>query len=176
MSLKRFSQPFRRQSDQIKNPRSLEVVPKAEFNSLSYPGVYNNNPESDEDDDVLDNPPDTALDDTLTEDVEITPGGWVCRVERFEKFVDSSGRIRYHRQRKESPSPLVDQDLAEAKKPRKSKKDKTKENIQQSIISYFQHTTKTNSEDLIDQEVNIQIKSPLILKVLRKNTSYGHQV
>ena len=176
MSLKRFSQPFRRQLDQIKNPRSLVVVPEGEINSLSYPEVYNNNPESDEDDYVLDNPPDIALNDTPTEDVEVTPGGWVCRVERFEKFVDSSGRIIYHRQRNESPSPLVDQDLAEAKNPRKSKKDKTKKNIQQSIISYFHHTTKTNSEDLIDPDVYIQIKSPLILKVLRKNTSYGHQV
>ena len=172
MSLKRLGQPFRRKSDQIKNPRSLE----REFNSLSYPEVYNNNPESNEDDDVLDNPPDIALDDTLTEDVEITPGGWICRVERFEKYVDSSGRIRYHRQRKESPSPLVDQDLAEAKRPGKSKKDKTKENIRQSIISYFYHTTKNTPEDLIDLDIYIQIKSPLILKVLRKNMSYGHQV
>lgn len=164
MSLKRFSQPFRRK------PRSL--VPEDEFSYSLNPFVYPNYA----DDDVLDNLPDIALDDTLTEDVELTPGGWICRVERFEKIVDSSGRIRYNHQRKESPSPVMDQDLAEAKKPEKSKKDKPKKIVEQSIISYFHQTTKTNSNDLIDPDVYIQVKSPLILEVLRKNTSYGHQV
>ena len=163
MSLKRFSQPFRRKPDRVKHPRPIFQVPEGGFTRYSYGAESNNDPESDEDDDVLENPTDIALDDTLTEDVEITAGGWVCRVERFEKFVDSSGRIRYYRQRKESPSPLA-------------KKDKTKESIQQSIISYFHHTTKTRTEDLIDPDIYIQIKSPLILEVLRKNTSYGHQV
>ena len=171
--MKRFSQPFRRKSNQIKKPRSS--VPEGGFNDSLYQ-VNIDNSESGDDDDVLDNPPDIVLDDTLTEDVEITPGGWICRVERFEKLVDSSGRTHYQRQRKKSPSPLVDQDLAEAKKPEKKKKYKLERNVKQSIIDYIHHISKTDSKDLIDPDIYIEIKSPLILKVLRENTSYGHQV
>ena len=115
-------------------------------------------------------------DDALGEDVEITEGGWICRVERFQKKVDSLGRIHLFRLRKEHSSPVWDQDTGDARKPEGLNQDQVEKNVQQSIISCIYHTTRSRDKDLIEPETFIEIKSPLILEVLRKNTSYGQQV
>ena len=112
-------------------------------------------------------------DDVLGEDVEITEGGWICRVERFQKHVDSRGRVHF---RKEYSSPGWDQDMADARKPEKLNPDQVEKNVQQSIISCIYHTTRRRDKGFTEPETYIEIKSPLILEVLRKNTSHGQQV
>ena len=39
---------------------------------------------------------DQLNENTIANDVEVTEGGWVCRVDRFEKLVDSAGRTHYY--------------------------------------------------------------------------------
>ena len=111
-------------------------------------------------------------DDAPGEDVEITEGGWICRVERFQKLVDSRGKIHL---RKKRSSPIWDPKLAYARKPEGSDPDQVEKNIQRSIISCVHYTSKRHA-GFIESETYIEIKSPLILEVLRKNTSYGQQV
>ena len=115
-------------------------------------------------------------DDALGEDVEITEGGWICRVQRFEKRVDSRGGIHFRRPRKEHTSPVLDQDMADAREPERLIQDQKEKNVQRSIISCISHTTSDQDEEYIEPETYIEIKSPLILEVLRRQTSYGQQV
>ena len=115
-------------------------------------------------------------DDALGEDVEITEGGWICRVERLQKYLGSRGRIHFRHLRKEHSSPVWDQDMADARKPERLNKDKVEKNFQQSIISCIYHTTTSRHGEFIEPETYIVIKSPLLLEVLRKNTSYGQEV
>ena len=115
-------------------------------------------------------------DDTLAEDAEITEGGWICRVERFGnvKNVDSRGQIYRHRPRKGKTSPHVHQDLTNVPKPEKREHDVTR-----SIISYFQctrHRVSRLDRYPLGLEIYIEIKSPLILEVLRRNATFGLEV
>ena len=115
-------------------------------------------------------------DDALAEDAEITEGGWICRVERFGnvKNVDSRGRIYHRRRQKEKTSPAGHQDSTNAPKPKKRDHD-----VPQSIISYFQrtpHRVSRTRRGRIQLEIYIEIKSPLILEVLRQNATYGLEV
>ena len=115
-------------------------------------------------------------DDAPAEDAEITEGGWICRVERLGnvKSVDSRGRIYHRRRQKEKTSSRVHQDSTDAPKPKKRDHDAT-----QSIISYFQRTPHRVSRRLsgrIELEIYVEIKSPLILEVLRRNATYGLEV
>lgn len=115
-------------------------------------------------------------DDALGEDVEITEGGWICRVERFEKHVDSRGRVHLRHPREEPSLPVWDQGMADARKPERPNPGQVEKNVQQSIISCVHQTTRPKKKGLIESETYIEIKSPLILEVLRKNTSYEQQV
>ena len=115
-------------------------------------------------------------DDALGEGVEITEGGWICRVERFQKHVDSRGRIHLRHPRKEHSSPVRNQDLAAARKPEGLDPGQVEKSVQQSIISCVHHTAKSKKKDFIESETYIEIKSPLILEFLRNNTSYEQQV
>ena len=114
-------------------------------------------------------------DEALPEEVEITEGGWVCQVERFVKRIDSRGRIRYCHDREEKSSPIANQDLIDPKKPQILGKNKAEKAFQQSIISCFSHT-RMDFGDLTDPAIYIEIKSPLILEVLRKNARYDQKV
>lgn len=119
------------------------------------------------------NDPESDLnDDASLENVEITEGGWICRVERFEKHVDSHGHITYHHAPKESSPPLVNRDLRDAPNAETLEPDPTESDSLQSIISYFHHTVKSITGSLIEPEIYIEIKSPLIIEVLRQAKSY----
>ena len=115
-------------------------------------------------------------DDALAEDIEITEGGWICRVERFEKHVDSQRRIIYRHPPKKSSAPPANQDFKDARKAETLEQGKIKKDVQQSIILYIRHIPKTSSRrDLIEPEVFIKINSPLIREVLLY-LGYGKQV
>ena len=117
--------------------------------------------------------PESDLDDnTSAENFEITEGGWICRVERFEKHVDSQGYVTYHHPRKETSPPPVSQDSSDIQYAEAVEPDEIERDVKQSIISYFHHAAKATSGDLIEHEIWIEIKSPLILEVLRRNKSY----
>ena len=107
-------------------------------------------------------------DDALGEDVEITEGGWICRVEQFEKHVDSEGHVHFRHPRKEH--------RADAREPEILNQDQKEKNVQRSIISCISHTTRDQFKVYIERENYIEIKSPLILEILRRQTSYGQQV
>ena len=64
------------------------------------------------------------------------------------------------------------QDLKDARDAETLEPDETENDSPQSIISYFHHVAKSSSGDLIEPEIYIEIKSPLILDVLRQNKSY----
>ena len=115
-------------------------------------------------------------DDACEEGVEVTEGGWICRVEHFQKRVDSRGHVHLRRLRKEHSSPAWDQDGAEAHKSDGLDLDQVEIKVQQSIIWCIHHTTKLKHEEFIESETCIEIKSPLILEVLRENPSYEQQV
>ena len=108
--------------------------------------------------------------DAFAENVEITEGGWICRVERFEKHVDSRGRITYHHPPKRSSPPPVNHDLRDARNAETLEPDETESDVPQSIIAYFHHAAKSSSR--FEPEIYIEIKSPLILEVLRQNESH----
>lgn len=184
MSLRRLGQPFRRKgghSNESESPlvhavkeRTITRPPVDSFDVEGFDfershgiKIWEDNSQDSQESDQDDN--------ALAEDVEITEGGWICRVERFEKHVDSEGRVHYRRPRKENSSPVVDQDVTDAQKPVTLDQGEKDNYVQQSIISYFSHSTKTDSKDLIDPDMYIEIKSPLILEVLRENTSYGQE-
>ena len=107
-------------------------------------------------------------DDALGEDVEITEGGWICRVEQFEKRVDYEGRTHFRHVRKDH--------MADARELERLNQDQKEKNVQRSIISCISHTTRPQGKVHIETETYIEIKSPLILEVLRRQTSYGQQV
>ena len=117
-------------------------------------------------------------DDALGKDVEITEGGWICRVERSQKYVGSRGRIHFRHLRPEHSSPIRDQDMEDAHKPERLDQDKVEKKIQQSIISCIYHTTtfRDGHEAFTASGTYIEIKSPLILEILRENTSHGQEV
>ena len=117
--------------------------------------------------------PESDLDDDASaENFEVTEGGWICRVERFEKHVDSQGSITYRHPPKETTPPPMKQDLIDARYAESLEPDEIERDAKQSIISYFHHAAKSSSGDFIEPEIWIEIKSPLILEVLRQNKSY----
>lgn len=184
MSLRRLGQPFRRKgghSNESESPLVHTVKERTTRPPVDSFDVKRFDFERSHDGkiwevDAQDSQESDQDDDALAEDVEITEGGWICRVERFEKHVDSVGRVHYRRPRKENSSPVVDQDVTDAQKPVILDQGETSHYVQQSIISYFSHPAKTDFKDLIDPDMYIEIKSPLILEVLRENTSYGQGV
>ena len=117
-------------------------------------------------------------DDALGKDVEITEGGWICRVERFQMYLSSRGRIRFRHLRPEHSSPIRNQDMADPRKPETLDQDKVEKKIQQSIISCIYHTDtiRDGHEAFTVSGTDIEIKSPLILEILRENTSHGQEV
>ena len=115
-------------------------------------------------------------DDACEEGVEITEGGWICRVEHFRKRVDRRGHVHLRQLRKERSSRAWDQDMADAHKPDGLKPEQMEKNVGQSIISCIHHTTRSRHRGFFESETYIEIESPLILEVLRKNTSYEQQV
>ena len=117
-------------------------------------------------------PESNPYDDAAAENVEITEGGWICRVERFEKHVDSRGHTTYCRPPKESSPPLVNQDLKDARNAETLETDESENDVPQAIIIYIHHVAKSKSGDLIEPEIYIEVKSPLILEVLRQSKSY----
>ena len=185
MSLKRLGKSLRRKEEQSEEvASSLFSTAREEFSPFSnklFRSKAQGKPGSlstDHSDDAQGKPGSLSTDhsdDALPEEVEITEGGWVCQVERFEKRVDSRGRIRYCHPREEKSSPIANQDLIDPEKPQILGKNKAEKAFQQSIISYFSHTIQ-DFRDLIDPDIYIEIKSPLILEVLRKNASYGQKV
>lgn len=116
-------------------------------------------------------------DSSLADDITITEGGWICRVERFEKHVDSRGHIHYLRPPKKTTLPFLNQDSAGSQEPQNLHQDKVKKGAQQSIISYVHYNTEAGPSGLVELEAYIEIKSPLILQVLRENANYhDHEV
>ena len=115
-------------------------------------------------------------DDAVGEEVEITEGGWICRVERFQKHVDTTGRIHLHHARKEHSSPGWNQGMADTRTAERLKPGQVEKKVQQSIISCINHSSKSRKKGFIESETYIEIKSPLILDYLWQNTSYDQQV
>lgn len=169
MSLRQFGR-----SVTVRRSTRLPVDSETETSQTSQ---TSHSSESSKDDDQ-DPQQSVSDDDEVAEDVEITEGGWICRVARFEKHVDSRGRVHHVKdsRRKESSAPVANQDVTDGQKPAKSDGDETKNRVKQSIIRFFRHATKTNSKKLIHPEMYIEIKSPLILEVLRRNMSYEKEV
>ena len=182
MSFKRLGKNFRRRKEHSEDAAVPFIMERRE-NYYSPPPTdfevreRNRTSSSDQGEDAL--PEDLSSqpsDDAIPENVEITEGGWVCQVERFDKRVDSRGRIRYRHPRKERSSLLTNQDSTDPQEPQISSQNKAEKTCRQSIISYFSHTTKTDPNDLIDPDIYIEIKSPLILEILRGNSSYTQKV
>ena len=165
MSLKRLAKSFqpRRERVPLDSPHTDDSSSKSDVSRAR--DSFEEPQESYQDDD-----------DVLAGDITITEGGWICRVERFEKYVDSRGRIHYQRPPKETTLPFLDQDLAGSQEPQILQEDEAKKEVQQSIISYVHYTTKANSRGLVEREAYIEIKSPLILEVLRENANYDQAV
>ena len=196
MSLRRLARPFRPKKEDPEERASFifptdptessggddEGSQRSDQDAYTTPGrivVEEVSQENSQDDDALAEESDQSNDsddDPLAADIEITEGGWICQVERFEKYVDYEGRISYRHPQVKRSSPLVNQDLTDARKAETREQGEKQLTVQQSIISYVRHTAKIRHRDYIEPEVFIEIKSPLILDVLRKNTGYEQHV
>ena len=118
---------------------------------------------------------DSSDKDNITSDVEITEGGWICRVERFEKYFDSHSRTDLRHGRAKEPLPYMNQAVPNPSEQRYSKNDGGKKNPRQSIICYYRHIPKAR-EGIVQPYEYITINSPLILEVLRANAKFGQEV
>ena len=114
-----------------------------------------------------------STDDASVESAEITEGGWICRVERFEKHVNSRGHITVRHPHKRSSRPLVNRELRNTQNTETLQRHETERRVPGSIISYIHHAVKSRPRDHIEPEIYIEIHSPLIIEVLRQNNSYG---
>ena len=176
MSLKRFAKSFHPKgatSEKAASSSSVQPPLDAPHTDDSSSISYHSRPQDD-----YEEPQESYQDDddVLADDITITEGGWICRVERFEKHVDSSGRVHYQRPPKETVLSFPNQDLASSQEPQNLHENKEKKEIQQSIISYVYHTTEADPNGLIECEAFITIKSPLILEVMRENANYSQEV
>ena len=114
---------------------------------------------------------DSSDEDEFTNDVEITEGGWICRVKRFEKYVDSYGRTHLYRGHVKDPTPHIDQTVQTPSEQQYSKSDGGKK----SILYYYRHTPKAR-RGIVEPDEHITINSPLILEVLRSKATFGREV
>lgn len=164
MSLRRLGQPFRRKGGHsnesesplvhtVKERTTRPPVDSFDVERFDFERSHESHDGKIWEVDAQDSQESDQDDDALAEDVEITEGGWICRVERFEKHADSVGRVHYRRPRKENRSPVVDQDLTDAQKPVTLDQGEKDNYVQQSIISYFSHATKIDSKGLIDPDM-----------------------
>ena len=178
MSLKRLAKSFQPKgatSEKVAGsfdvPRPLPFGAPHTDDSSSF--IYDSRPQND-----CEEPQESYQDDedVLADDITITEGGWICRVERFEKHVDSRGQVHYKRPPKETVSSFSNRDLASSQELQNLQENKVKKKVQQSVISYVYFTTRASSSGLFEPEASITIKSPLILENLRENASYDQEV
>ncbi|KAL8827249.1 MAG: hypothetical protein Q9191_003302 [Dirinaria sp. TL-2023a] len=105
------------------------------------------------------------------DDVETTEGGWICRVQRLEKRLDSHGRTRYHRLREKTRLPHLNEDIPSPLNQQSSEEDGEQQSRRLSIISYVYDITDSY-KGRVETEIYIEIRSPLILGVLRENAKF----
>ena len=133
---------------------------------------------------------------TPANDIEVTEGGWICRVERIEKRVDSAGRSHYYHE--ENQADLLDRflEVDPASGPHftsltqhpnrvrmqegkvqddKVQEEKVQKDVRRSIILHYYYITK-NRGGLVEPGAYIEIRSPLILKFLRENAKFDEEV
>lgn len=166
-------QPKRATSEKAASSFGGDISPDAPYSddSSSYPHERRRR-------DSFEKPQESSQDDddALGDDITVTKGGWICRVERFEKHVDSRGRVHLRRPPKDTTLPFPNQDLSSSQEPQNLQEHKRKKKVQQSIISYVYNTTKARSSGLVEREAWITIKSPLILEVLREIANHDPEV
>ena len=121
-----------------------------------------------------------TIDDPIAEDIEITEGGWICRVEEYEKEVDDDGAIRYshprpHKRRESSPAVHDSRDSQEPLIPQVNQA-RPANQVPKSIITHYHQLMKPQKNALITHENYIEIESPLILGILREKPNYDQEV
>ena len=165
MSLRRIAKPFRHKEDKSSYVRMIEEQePRTSVETFR-------------DDSSERSPTPEPIDDALAKGIEITEGGWICKVEQFEDVVSRGDpRYRHLRPHKKRSSSQEPNEAGPAKQ------------VLQSIIIHYHHPTIRHETDVFDDrgrsvsqtsrfpENYLEIKSPLILDVLRAKATYDQEV
>ena len=111
---------------------------------------------------------DGAIDEdvALEDNVEVTEGGWMCQVQRYEKFVGSTGRNTVLK--RISNEERLRRRSTNLEEPQKSDDQDEKSFTQKSVMSYVHYTPRTRRARYLELEIYIIISSPLLLQVLDK--------